>query len=47
MIISTNLDIDEFTKIIFDRITSRCIRMLSTSLEFLGEDIRLKMHKLI
>jgi len=46
MIISTNLDIDEFTKIYSDRITSRifgCFDML----EFLGEDIRLKMHNLI
>jgi DNA replication protein DnaC len=46
IIISTNLDIDEFTKIYSDRITSRifgCFDML----EFLGEDIRLKMHNLI
>lgn len=46
MIISTNLDIDEFTKIYSDRITSRIFGCFDT-LEFLGEDIRLKMHKLI
>ena len=46
MIISTNLDIGEFTKIYSDRITSRIFGCFDT-LEFLGEDIRLKMHKLI
>ncbi|MGE5632404.1 MAG: ATP-binding protein [Caulobacteraceae bacterium] len=46
MIISTNLDIDEFTKIYSDRITSRIFGSFDT-LEFLGEDIRLKMHKII
>ncbi len=46
MIISTNLDIDEFTKIYSDRITSRIFGCFDT-LEFLGEDIRLKMHGLI
>ena len=46
MIISTNLDIDEFTKIYSDRITSRIFGCFDI-LEFLGEDIRLKMHKLI
>ena len=46
MIISTNLDIDEFTQIYSDRITSRIFGCFDT-LEFLGEDIRLTMHKLI
>ena len=46
IIISTNLDIDEFTKIYSDRITSRIFGCFDT-LEFLGEDIRLKMHRLI
>jgi DNA replication protein DnaC len=46
MIISTNLDIDEFTRIYSDRITSRIFGNFDI-LEFLGEDIRLKMHNII
>jgi DNA replication protein DnaC len=46
MIISTNLDIDEFTRIYSDRITSRIFGCFD-ALEFIGEDIRLKMHNLI
>ncbi|MFZ5353952.1 MAG: ATP-binding protein [Bacillota bacterium] len=46
LIISTNLDIDEIVKIYSDRITSRIFGSFDT-FEFIGEDIRLKMHKII
>ena len=46
MLISTNIDIDEFYKLYSERITSRLFGSFDTY-EFLGEDIRLKMHKII
>lgn len=46
IIISTNLDIDEIVKTYSDRITSRLFGNFDIS-EFVGEDIRLKMHRII
>lgn len=46
LIISTNLDVDEIIKVYSDRITSRIFGNFDM-FEFIGDDIRLKMHRII